>query len=78
MGRNKAHASHARCGTLWEGRHKASLIDAEHYLLRCYRYIELNPRGKEWDALMCTFQEKVPEAGPDEWWALMEQVYDLA
>ncbi len=42
------------------------------------RYLELNPRCKEWDALMCTFQEKVPEAGEDEWWALMEQVYELS
>jgi len=32
-----------RSGTLWEGRFKASLIDAEAYLLACYRYIELNP-----------------------------------
>ena len=32
-----------RSGTLWEGRHKASLINAEEYLLTCYRYIELNP-----------------------------------
>jgi len=37
---NKAYQ---RCGTLWEGRHKASLVDAERYLLACYRYIELNP-----------------------------------
>ena len=37
---NKAYC---RCGTLWESRHRASLIDAEHYLLNCYRYIELNP-----------------------------------
>ena len=35
--------SYRRTGTLWEGRHKASLIDAERYLLTCYRYIELNP-----------------------------------
>lgn len=28
---------------MWEGRHKASLIDTEHYLMSCYRYIELNP-----------------------------------
>jgi putative transposase len=34
---------HKRTGTLWEGRHRSSLIDAEHYLLRCYRYVELNP-----------------------------------
>lgn len=32
-----------RSGTLWEGRHKASLVDAENYLLTCMRYIELNP-----------------------------------
>lgn len=32
-----------RRGTLWEGRFKSSLVDAESYLLRCYRYIELNP-----------------------------------
>jgi putative transposase len=30
-------------GSIWEGRYKASLIDDEHYLLRCMRYIELNP-----------------------------------
>ena len=34
---------HGRTGTLWEGRHKASLVDSESYLLTCYRYIELNP-----------------------------------
>lgn len=34
---------YSRSGTLWEGRHKGSLIDAETYLLTCYRYIELNP-----------------------------------
>lgn len=32
-----------RSGTLWEGRYKASLVDAERYLMSCYRYIELNP-----------------------------------
>ncbi len=32
-----------RTGTLWEGRYKATLIDSEHYLLTCMRYIELNP-----------------------------------
>ncbi len=32
-----------RCGTLWEGRHKASLVNAEEYLFKCYRYIEMNP-----------------------------------
>lgn len=32
-----------RTGTLWESRHKASLVDAEKYLLSCSRYIEMNP-----------------------------------
>lgn len=35
--------TYKRTGTLWEGRHKASLINAEDYLLLCMRYIELNP-----------------------------------
>lgn len=35
--------SYGRTGTLWEGRHKASAISSEHYLLTCQRYIELNP-----------------------------------
>lgn len=34
---------YGRSGTLWEGRHKPSLIYAERYLLSCYLYIELNP-----------------------------------
>ncbi|WDS34742.1 transposase [Pseudoxanthomonas sp.] len=32
-----------RTGTLWEGRYKSCLVQDETYLLRCYRYIELNP-----------------------------------
>lgn len=51
-----------RCGTLWESRHKSSLIDAESYLLSCYRYIELNsvrasmvehPRDYRWSSYHC-------------------------
>jgi putative transposase len=34
---------HHRTGTLWEGRYKACLVGTQPYLLRCYRYIELNP-----------------------------------
>ena len=32
-----------RTGTLWEGRYRATVIDAEGYLLACMRYIDLNP-----------------------------------
>jgi len=32
-----------RTGTLWEGRYRATVVEAEHYLFECMRYIELNP-----------------------------------
>jgi len=35
--------SYRRTGSLWEGRYKSSVIQAETYLLTCMRYIELNP-----------------------------------
>ena len=41
------------------------------------RYVEQNPRAAEWDELMRTFQERVPEAAEGEWWASMECVFDL-
>ena len=37
------NATFRRTGTLWEGRYKACVVDSDHYLLTCYRYIELNP-----------------------------------
>lgn len=33
-------------------------------------------KSREWDALMRTLQERAPEAGPDQWWAPMERVFD--
>lgn len=35
--------SYKRTGSLWEGRYKSSIVQAETYLLTCMRYIELNP-----------------------------------
>jgi putative transposase len=35
--------SYRRTGTLWDGRYKSSLVQAETYLLFCQRYVELNP-----------------------------------
>ena len=35
--------TYRRTGTLWEGRYKSCVVDAENYLLACQRYIELNP-----------------------------------
>jgi len=35
--------TYGRTGTLWEGRYKSTLVDADNYLLTVSRYIELNP-----------------------------------
>jgi putative transposase len=32
-----------RTGTLWEGRYRSTLVEAENYVLACHRYIDLNP-----------------------------------
>ncbi|KAF1719253.1 transposase [Pseudoxanthomonas wuyuanensis] len=32
-----------RTGTLWEGRYKSCFVNSDDYMLRCCRYIELNP-----------------------------------
>ena len=37
-----------------------------------------DPRYREWDELMRTLQERAPEARADEWWAQMEEVFDLS
>jgi len=41
------------------------------------RYLEAEPRVREWQALMESLQEPVPDAKPGEWWADMELVYAL-
>jgi putative transposase len=35
--------SQGRSGTLWEGRYRSTLIQAESYLLPCMAYLDLNP-----------------------------------
>jgi len=35
--------TYQRTGTLFEGRFRSSLVEADAYLLACQRYIELNP-----------------------------------
>ena len=37
------NSTYRRTGTLWEGRYRSTVIDSEHYLLTCMRYIEMNP-----------------------------------
>lgn len=35
--------TYRRTGSVWEGRFKSCLVQSQHYLLTCHRYIELNP-----------------------------------
>ena len=47
-------------GSIWDGRYKANLVQEEHYLLNCMRYIELNPvRAKEITAYNALFKAHV-------------------
>jgi L-rhamnose mutarotase len=41
------------------------------------RYEASQPRIKEWQDLMASFQEPVAGAQPGEWWADMQLVYSL-
>ncbi len=34
---------YGQSGTLWDVRFKSSLVDSDHYVLACMRYIEMNP-----------------------------------
>jgi L-rhamnose mutarotase len=36
-----------------------------------------DPTSARWNALMADLQERAPEASPDDWWAVMEPVFDL-
>jgi L-rhamnose mutarotase len=37
-----------------------------------------DPRYREWDELMRGLQQRAPEAREGEWWAEMEEVFDLS
>ena len=39
-------------------------------------YTELSPRAREWNDLMSEYQQRVPEAGPDDWWTPMSLAFD--
>lgn len=45
--------------------------------LRDFRRVNDDPKSRAWNDLMATLQERAPEAGPDEWWAPMELVFDM-
>ena len=43
---------------------------------RDFQSYTASPRAKEWNDLMMTYQQKVPEAGTDDWWAPMSLAFD--
>jgi L-rhamnose mutarotase len=45
---------------------------------RDFLKINEDPVSARWNELMATLQERAPEANPQEWWAPMELVFDLA
>lgn len=45
---------------------------------RDFQRFAATPRGREWDDLMRTYQQRLPGARAGEWWTPMELVYELA
>ena len=41
------------------------------------RYTDTSPRARMWDELMRNFQQKIPSARIGDWWAPMEEVFNL-
>ena len=44
---------------------------------RDFARINEDSTSARWNALMAELQDRIPEAGSDEWWALMEPVFDM-
>ena len=40
-------------------------------------HVASNPRVAEWEALMKSMQQPVPEASQGDWWSVMEPVFEL-
>jgi L-rhamnose mutarotase len=36
-----------------------------------------NPKVQDWEALMWSFQQALPNSNPNEKWVLMDKIYDL-
>jgi L-rhamnose mutarotase len=53
------------------------VTDDEFDLARDFGRVNEDETSARWNALMADLQARIPEAGPDEWWALMEPVFDM-
>lgn len=45
---------------------------------RDFPKLDDDPRYRQWGDLMASMQERAQDAAPDEWWAEMEEVFDLS
>lgn len=45
---------------------------------RDYQAYARDPRTREWDQLMRTFQRPAPFARDGEWWTSLEEIFDIA
>ena len=44
---------------------------------RDFQAYAADPRTRAWDTWMRSFQRKLAEAGPEDWWVPMDEVFDL-
>lgn len=42
------------------------------------KYLQLDPKNDQWESLMSSYQEPVPEARPGEHWADLELVFRMS
>ncbi|MBL9118668.1 MAG: L-rhamnose mutarotase [Phycisphaerae bacterium] len=45
---------------------------------RDFRIYDRNPRCRRWEEWMRTFQVRLAEAGPQDWWTPMEEIFALS
>lgn len=45
---------------------------------RDFRIYDRSPRCRQWEEWMRTFQARIAEAGPQDWWAPMEEIFALS
>jgi L-rhamnose mutarotase len=38
----------------------------------------VNAKVQEWETIMHRFQEKLPQSGPEQWWVVMDRVFNLS
>lgn len=53
------------------------LGDSADYKRAFAAHVTSSPRVAEWERLMKSLQEPVPDTAPGEWWAAMEPVFSL-